>query len=116
MRQDGAGKMPTLRERRAVGLHSRQVDPTWITEMQQSGYAGAREMSKEIEHLYGFQATAPDHLNAGTWQQVLDVFVKDKYQLGLRKFFETENPHARQTVLARLLEIDRQRIQTFSKQ
>lgn len=115
MRQEaGAEKMMTLREWLAVELHSRQLNPVWIQEMQRSGYAGAREISKEIEHLYGFQKTAPDHLNPGTWQSVLDVFVKDTYGLGLRKFFDAQNPHARQTVLARLLEIDRQHIQTFA--
>ena len=82
--------------------------------MQKSGYAGAREMSKEIEHLYGFQKTAPDHLDSGNWQTVMDVYVKDKYHLGLSRFFESENPHARQTLLARLLEVDRQRIHQFS--
>jgi cobaltochelatase CobN len=114
MRQAGAEKMVTLREWLAVELHSRHLNPVWIQEMQKSGYAGAREMSKEIEHLYGFQKTAPDHLNPQTWQSVLDVFVKDTYHLGLRKFFQEQNPHARQTVLARLLEIDRQGIQRFS--
>lgn len=116
LRQAGGEKLVTLREWLAVELHSRQLNPKWIQEMQKSGYAGAREMSKEIEHLYGFQKTAPDHLNPQTWQSVLDVFVKDKYQLGLRKFFQEQNPHARQTVLARLLEIDRQKIQRFSPQ
>jgi cobalamin biosynthesis Mg chelatase CobN len=32
----------------------------------------------------------------------------------LQRFFQAQNPHARQTVLARLLEIDRQGIQRFS--
>jgi len=114
MRQAGAEKLVTLREWLAVELHSRQLNPVWIQEMQKSGYAGAREMSKEIEHLYGFQKTAPDHLNPQTWQTVLDVFVKDKYHLGLQRFFEEQNPHARQTVLARLLEVERQGIQRFS--
>jgi cobaltochelatase CobN len=114
MRQSGAERMMTLREWLAVELHSRQLNPVWIQEMQKSGYAGAREMSQEIEHLYGFQKTAPDHLNPQTWQSVLDVFVKDTYQLGLRKFFQEQSPHSRQTVLARLLEVDRQGIQRFS--
>jgi cobaltochelatase CobN len=106
--------MVSLREWLAVELHSRQFNPTWLQEMQKSAYAGAREMSKEIEHLYGFQKTTPDHLDSRTWQTVLDVYVKDKYRLGLTRFFEEQNPHARQTMLARLLEIDRQGIQRFS--
>ncbi len=114
LRQTGTERMVSLREWLAVELHSRQFNPAWIQEMQKSGYAGAREMSKEIEHLYGFQKTTPDHLDAQTWQTVMDVFVKDSYSLGLKRFFEEQNPHARQTVLARLLEIDRQGIQRFS--
>jgi cobaltochelatase CobN len=114
LRQSGRQKMVALREWLAVELQSRQFNPRWIQEMQKSGYAGAREITKEIEHLYGFQKTTPDHLAAGTWRTVLDVFVKDKYRLGLRNFFREQNPHARQTLLARLLEIDRQGIQRFS--
>ena len=114
MRQAGSEQMVSLREWLAVELHSRQLNPKWIQEMQKSGYAGAREISKEIEHLYGFQRTTPEHLSPQTWQSVLDVFVKDKYHLGLRRFFQEQNPHARQTVLARLLEVDRQQIQRFS--
>jgi cobaltochelatase CobN len=114
LRQSGGQKMVALREWLAVELQSRQFNPKWIQEMQRSGYAGAREITKEIEHLYGFQKTTPDHLSAGTWRTVLDVFVKDKYRLGLRSFFREQNPHARQTLLARLLEIDRQGIQRFS--
>ena len=106
--------MVTLREWLAVELHSRQFNPAWLQEMQKSGYAGAREMSRELEHLYGFQKTTPDHLDTRTWQTVMDVFVKDTYGLGLTRFFEEQNPHARQTVLARLLEVDRQGIQRFS--
>jgi len=114
LRQAGEEKMVSLREWLAVELHSRQFNPAWLQEMQKSGYAGAREMSKEIEHLYGFQKTAPDHLDPGTWQTVLNVFVKDTYHLGLPRFFHEQNPHAGQTLLARLLEVDRQGIQRFS--
>ncbi len=43
----------------------------------------------------------------------MDIYVKDKYGLGLKKFFEEQNPHARQSTLARLLEVDRQGIHRF---
>jgi cobaltochelatase CobN len=114
LRQSGEEKTVALREWLAVELQSRQLNPAWLREMQKSGYAGAREMSKEIEHLYGFQKTAPDHLDNAAWNTVLDVYVKDKYKLGLRRFFEQQNPHARQTLLARLLDVDRQKIYRFT--
>lgn len=107
-------KITPLREWLAIELHSRQLNLKWIAQMKGSGYAGARQVAREIEHLYGFQKTAPDHLDGKVWQTVLDVYVKDKYKLGLNKFFQSQNPHARQTVLARLLEVDRTGIQTFN--
>ena len=113
LRHADDAKASSLREWLAVELQSRQFNPAWIEEMRKSGYAGAREMTKEIEHLYGFQKTAPDHLDSGTWQTVMDIYVKDKYGLGLKKFFEEQNPHARQSTLARLLEVDRQGIHRF---
>jgi cobaltochelatase CobN len=116
LRHAGASHLSSLREWLAVELHSRQLNPAWIGEMKKSGYGGARQISKEVEHLYGFQKTAPDHLSSETWQTVMDVYVKDKYKLGLDSFFRRENPHARQSMLARLLEVDRQGIHRFSAQ
>ncbi len=113
LRHSDAGRMVSLREWLAVELGSRQFNPTWIKEMSKSGYAGARQISKEIEHLYGFQKTTPDHLDSRTWQTVMDVYVKDKLGLGLQKFFAEQNPHARQNMLARLIEVDRQGIHRF---
>jgi cobaltochelatase CobN len=114
LRREGAAEIGSLRESLAVELHSRQFNPKWIGQMMKSGYAGAREIRKEIEHLYGFQKTTPDHLDSATWQTVMDVFVKDKHGLGLQTFFERENPYARQALLARLIEVDRQGLHRFS--
>jgi len=47
---------------------------------------------------------------------MLDVYVKDKYGLGMRQFFDRENPHAQQMLTARLLEIGRQGVYNFSSQ
>ena len=113
LRRGEAGRMATLREWLAVEMGSRQFNPKWIREMSKSGYAGARQIGKEIEHLYGFQKTTPDHLDPKTWQTVMDVYVKDKHGLGLEKFFSEQNPHARQTMLARLIEVDRQGLHRF---
>ena len=44
-RQAGSEQMVSLREWLAVELHSRQLNPKWIQEMQKSGYAGAREIN-----------------------------------------------------------------------
>ncbi|WP_130392729.1 cobaltochelatase subunit CobN [Cupriavidus agavae] len=92
----------------ATELNARQWNPKWLAAMQRSGYAGAREMYREVEHLYGFQATVPEQTPGAFWQRTYDVYVADKLGLGMRAFFRDANPHARQGILARLLEVDRQ--------
>ena len=92
----------------ATELNARQWNPKWISAMQRSGYAGAREMAREVEHLYGFQATVPEQMPGEFWQRTYDVYVADKLDLGMEAFFRDANPHARQSILARLLEVDRQ--------
>jgi cobaltochelatase CobN len=96
-------------------LDSRVWNPKWIQAMKDSGYAGAQEIAKEAEHLYGLRATAPAQIDSSVWQQMFDVYVKDKNKLGLKEFFDTQNPYAQQMLTARLLELDRQGVYHFSE-
>jgi cobaltochelatase CobN len=100
----------------ATELHARFWNPKWIKENQKAGYAGARQFARYSEHLYGWQATTPDKVDESVWQQTYDVYVADKNGLELGKFFDEANPHARQRLLARLLEVDRQGIHRFDSE
>lgn len=108
LRREGQTQTVDARTWLATELNARQWNPKWIAAMQRSGYAGAREMYKEVEHLYGFQATVPEQMPGAFWQQTYDVYVADKLGMGMDAFFRTANPHAQQGILARLLEVDRQ--------
>jgi len=108
LRRAGEEQTVDARTWLATELNARNWNPRWIEGMQRSGYAGAREMFKEIEHLYGFQATSPEQMSGSFWQNTYDVYVADKDGLGMDAFFAQNNPHARQGILARLLEVDRQ--------
>lgn len=92
----------------AAEVNSRFWNPEWIRQMQAAGYAGAREIADHLENLYGWQATTPELVGSAYWARTYQVYVEDKHALGLRDFFEKTNPHARQYMLARLLEVDRQ--------
>ncbi|MGE3841091.1 MAG: cobaltochelatase subunit CobN [Vicinamibacterales bacterium] len=116
LRKAGAESVTDLRSWLAAELNTRNWNPTWLKEMQRSGYAGAREMAREMEYLYGFQATAAEQMDGTFWQQSFDVLVADKHGLGLDAFFERANPHAQQSILARMLEVDRQGSYRFSDQ
>ena len=114
LRKAGAESLTDLKSWIASELNARNWNPKWLTEMQRSGYAGAREMAKSMEYLYGFQATSAEQMDGTFWQNSYDVLVKDKHGLGLDEFFQRENPYAQQSILARMIEVDRQGSYTFS--
>ena len=99
----------------ATELHARFWNPKWIQENQKAGYAGARQVARYAEHLYGWQATSPEKVDESVWQETYDVYVADKNGLEIGKFFDEANPHARQRLLARLLEVDRQGIHRIAQ-
>ncbi|MBS1825017.1 MAG: cobaltochelatase subunit CobN [Acidobacteria bacterium] len=114
MRKKGEERLEDARSFIATELNARNWNPRWIQEMQKEGYSGAREMMKANEYLYGWQATAPETISPTVWQKMYDVYVADQYNLGMRKFFEQSNPAARQQMVARLLEVDRQGTYQFN--
>jgi cobaltochelatase CobN len=114
MRRPGEEKVEDARKFIAAELNGRNWNPTWIREMQKEGYSGARVMMNSVEYLYGWQATAPETVSPVVWKKTYDVYVADEYGLGLNRFFESANPAAKQVLLARLLEVDRQGAYRFT--
>ena len=114
LRKSDAESLVDMKTWLARELNARAWNPKWLKEMQRSGYAGAREMFKELEHLYGFQATSPEQMDGTFWQNSYDVYVADKHGFDMDKFFEKENPFAQQWIVSRLLEVDRQGSYRFS--
>ncbi len=68
-------------------LQQRYLNPQWIEGMTQENYAGAHEMAKFVEYLWGWQVTTPDAVSQAYWNQVKEVYVDDKYRQGLKDFF-----------------------------
>ncbi|HNX39754.1 MAG TPA: cobaltochelatase subunit CobN [Methanothrix sp.] len=88
-------------------LRSRYYNPQWIQGMMEQGYSGAREMDKFAEYLWGWEATVPDLVSEKTWNEVKEIYVDDKYHMGLKEFFDENNPWATQALTGRLLETAR---------
>lgn len=64
-------------------IKSRYLNPEWIKAMLQEGYAGVRFIDKVVEHLFGFQVTNPELIGSIIWQAFYEVYVADKYRLGI---------------------------------
>jgi len=100
-------KVESLHEFFHRELRTRYYNPKWIEGMMAQGYSGAREMDKFVEYLWGWEATVPDLVSEKTWNEVHDVYVNDKYEMGLEEFFDQNNPYAFQVISARMLETSR---------
>lgn len=114
LRKAGRERLDDFQAFLAAEMNGRFWNPKWIREMQKSGYGGAREIFDNLENVYGWQATTPEHLDGAHWDKTFEVYVRDKHNLGLKRFFEKENPHARQYMLARMLEVERQGSHQFT--
>jgi cobaltochelatase CobN len=85
-------------------MRTRYLNPQWIEGMKRDNYGGARQMADFAENLWGWQVTVRDAVGADKWQEVFEVYVKDKYEMDLTKFFDAHNPWAYQSLTARMLE------------
>ncbi len=103
--QDGKRvNMENLAKSIGKALRTRYLNPKWIEGQKKEGYAGACLMDKFVEHLWGFQATTSFAVDKSQWEQIYEVYIQDKHRLGLKEFFDKNNPWARQSISARMLE------------
>jgi cobaltochelatase CobN len=104
LREANNPKAETAAQFLARELRTRQFHPGWIEGMQKEGYSGSTEMLDSINNFWGWQVTAPDIVRPDQWQEFADVYVKDKYQLGMNAYFEKHNPAAQAQMIERMLE------------
>ena len=72
------------------------------------GYAGSLQVLDATNNFWGWTAVAREIVRDDQWQEMVDVYVRDKHQLGLTKWFEAHNPHALAQNIERMLEAARQ--------
>jgi cobaltochelatase CobN len=109
-------KMVNFAKFMGLETRARYFNPKWITGMKENGYSGAREMTKFVEHLWGWQVTTPKEVSKEMWEQAEQVYVEDKYGMKLKEFFKENSPHAYQAITARMMEVERKGYQKFDKE
>lgn len=73
-------------------LTTRYFNPGWIQGMMNEGYSGARYMSKKfISNLLGWQMTRPGSIQNWMWDKVVDIYLKDIYNMGVTSFLKSGN-------------------------
>lgn len=100
-------RMQELKE--AIGVESRTTifNPTYIKEKMKGGASAAAGFAEIVQNTYGWNVMKPESIDDELWNEVYDVYIQDKFGLGVRNYFEQQNPAALQEMTAVMMETAR---------
>ncbi|QPF71969.1 cobaltochelatase subunit CobN [Roseateles sp. DAIF2] len=108
LRGPGGGKVEGAAQFLAKELATRNFHPGYIEGLMKEGYSGTLQVLDGINNFAGWQSVAREIVRDDQWQEFMDVYVRDKHNLGLKRWFEGNNPHALAQSIERMLEAARQ--------
>ena len=85
-------------------MRIRLTNPRWIEAMMKEGYAGGNIIAQNVDNLMGWEIMRQRAIEDSNWEDVTDIYVRDSKNLGLKKWFDTTNPHSFQKLSVTLLE------------
>lgn len=88
----------------AKEMQSRYFHPQWIEAMKEEGHQGAMEMLDVVNNLWGWEVMTPENIRDDQWQEFVEVYVNDKLNLDMKKFFEEHSPETLAQMAERYLE------------
>jgi cobaltochelatase CobN len=93
-------RVRTTHEEARHVLRARLVNPKWIEGLRRHGFKGAGELSKVLDVLLGWDATA-GVVEDWMYRRVAEAYALDP---AMREWFREKNPFALHNILAKLLE------------
>lgn len=93
----------------AIGVETRATlfNPVYLKEQMKEGASAASALAETVRNTYGWNVMKPKAIDEAIWDQYYEVFVDDKWQVGVKEFFERENPAALEEATAVMLETAR---------
>ncbi|WP_298653048.1 cobaltochelatase subunit CobN [uncultured Proteiniphilum sp.] len=100
-------KMQDLKE--AIGVESRAtvLNPEYIKEVMKGGASSAAQITEVVTNTFGWNVTKPNVIDNELWDELYNVYVKDKFDLGTEAFFREKSPAVLQEVTAIMMETAR---------
>lgn len=109
-------KMQDLKESIGVEARSTIFNPEYVKEVMAGGSSSASQITEVVTNTYGWNVMKPNVIDNEMWDQIYDVYVKDKMNLGTKEFFKRENPAALQEITAVMMETARKGMWKVSDQ
>ncbi len=100
-------RMQELKE--AIGVESRTTifNPAYIREKMKGGAGVAAGFAEIVQNTYGWNVMKPDAIDNELWDEIYNVYVQDKFGLGVQDYFERQNPAALEEMTAVMMETAR---------
>ena len=90
----------------AIGIEGRTTifNPAYIKEKMKGGASSASTFAEIVTNTYGWNVMKPKAIDKEMWDEIYNVYVKDKYHLGIKEFFDKQNPAALMEMTAVMME------------
>ncbi|MBE6365495.1 MAG: cobaltochelatase subunit CobN [Lentisphaerae bacterium] len=94
LRTPGRPRIQEAGEAAMSEAHSTVLNPAYIRAMMSDGAAATGTFQEVVRNTFSWEVMKPDMLEDHLWQSYKEVYIDDKYNLGIRAFFEENNPAA----------------------
>ena len=79
-------------------------NPKYIQGQMREGRGAAAGMVEPIRNLRGWTVVQPSAIDKSIWDEMFNVYIDDKHELGMKEYFENKNPSALQDMTAIMLD------------
>lgn len=91
----------------ATEARTKLFNPTYMKRAFDGGTTPTDDMSEMVRNMYGWNVMKPEAVGDHMWNELYDVYINDKYQMGTINQFAQINPMALQEMTATMMETAR---------
>lgn len=97
-------RLQDAREAVAVETRATVLNPEFIRQRMKGDATTAQMFGEIFRNIFGWSATRSSVLPADIYDDLYDIYIRDKEGLGIEEYFEKNNPAALQEMTATMLE------------
>ena len=93
----------------AIGVEARTkiLNPSYVKRALSGGENATDEIAEMVRNTYGWNVMKPRNIDKELWDEIYNVYIKDKYDLGIKEQFAKVNPTAMEEMTATMMETAR---------
>ena len=107
LRDPNGAKIQSTAKFLSQELRSRYFHPKWIEAMKEEGYSGTTGVLDVVKNFWGWQVVDPTVVRDDQWDEFVEVYIDDKYNMDLKKWFTQNNPDSLAQITEKMLEANR---------